>query len=223
MLGYCWLCDQSLRIAETSGLCQVCLHDLPRLPPACLRWRCQRPELALGRYWFAAFRWQPDIQHLVHRFKFQRCPELAGILAPFLAAQVQHCYREQPDAWPDMLVAMPMTYKRWCQRGYNQAGLLTHQVAPLLQLPVATGLLRRIRDDDGAQHQAGAAQRWQNMYRSMHCSRDVSGLKLAIIDDVLTTGASMSAAADALMRRGAKVVDAWALAYAEPHQPDRED
>jgi predicted amidophosphoribosyltransferase len=53
----------------------------------------------------------------------------------------------------------------------------------------------------------------------MHCSRDVSGLKLAIIDDVLTTGASMSAAADALTRRGAKVVDGWALAYAEPHQP----
>lgn len=219
MLGYCWLCDQSLRVAEVTGFCQVCLRDLPRLPPSCLRWRCQTPERAAGRHWFAAFSWQHDIQHLVHRFKFQRCPELANVLAPFLAAQVRHCYRDRPEAWPDMLVAMPMTYKRWCQRGYNQAGLLTHAVAPVVQLPVATGLLRRLRDDQANQHRSGAAQRWQNMHHSMHCTRDVSGLKLAVIDDVLTTGASISAAADALMRRGALAVDAWTLAYAEPHQP----
>jgi len=223
MLGYCWLCDQSLRVAEITGFCQVCLRDLPRLPPSCLRWRCQVPERAQGRHWFAAFSWQADIQHLIHRFKFQRSPELAKILAPFLAAQVQHCYRDRPQAWPDMIVAMPMTYKRWCQRGYNQAGLLASELALHVQLPMASGLLRRIRDDAGSQHQARASQRWQNMHRSMHCTRDVKGLKLAVIDDVLTTGASVSAAVDALMRRGAVAVDAWTLAFAEPHQPRRED
>ncbi|SDB34727.1 comF family protein [Pseudidiomarina indica] len=222
MLGYCWLCDQSLRLGESTGLCRICLADLPRLPPSCLRWRCARPELANGRYWFAGFSWQPDIQHLIHRFKFQRCPELAAILAPLLAAQIQHCYRFQQLDWPDVIVAMPMTYQRWCKRGYNQAGLLTHQVARLLQRPVAQGLLRRIRDEEGAQHQADVGQRWKNMTHSMHCTRSMTGLTVAVVDDVLTTGASMSAAADALLRRGAKAVDAWAFAYVEPHQPQGE-
>ena len=57
------------------------------------------------------------------------------------------------------------------------------------------------------------------MAHSMHCTRSVEGLTIALVDDVLTTGASVSAAADALLRRGAKAVDAWTLAYTEPHQP----
>lgn len=60
------------------------------------------------------------------------------------------------------------------------------------------------------------------MTHSMHCTRSMTGLTVAVVDDVLTTGASMSAAADALLRRGAKAVDAWAFAYVEPHQPQGE-
>lgn len=217
--GYCWICRQPMAVGDHGGFCSVCLRDLPRLPPGCLRWRCLRPELALGRHWFAALSWQPEVQQLVHRFKFRSSPELARLLAPLLAAQVRHCYRDRAAAWPDLIVAMPLTYKRWCERGYNQAGLLGQELQPLLQIPFAPGLLRRLYDDKTAQHQSSVTERWTNMLSSMHCTRDVTGLTVAVVDDVLTTGASVSAAAQALLKRGAKAVDAWTLAYTEPHQP----
>ncbi len=219
MVGYCWLCDQSLTWGEGNGFCRPCLHDLPRLPPSCLRWRCLHPERSRGRYWFSALRWQADVQHLIHRFKFHRTPELASVLAPILAAQIHHCYQSRKLSWPDIIVAMPITYKRWVKRGYNQAGLLTLELEQLLQLPMAAGLLRQLRQSTQAQHQRDVVQRWQNMEGGIHCTREVTGLRVAIVDDVLTTGASVSAAAEALLRRGAKTVDAWTLAFAEPHQP----
>ena len=218
-VGCCWVCQQRLAIGEHGGFCQPCLRDLPRLPPSCLRWRCQQPELAVGRHWFAALSWQPEVAALVHRFKFHGASELAPILAPLLAAQIQHCYRQRPQQWPDLLVAMPISHSRWFKRGYNQAALLARQLQPLLQLPFAPGLLRRLPQQAKQQHRSGASERWHNMANSMHCTRAVDGLTIALVDDVLTTGASVSAAAEALLRRGAKAVDAWTLAYSEPHQP----
>lgn len=218
-IGCCWMCQQSLLASEQGGLCRPCLRDLPRLPPSCVRWRCQQPDWAVGRHWFAALSWQPEVAQLVHRFKFQGASELATVLAPLLAAQVRHCYRLRPQQWPDLLVAMPLSRKRWFERGYNQAALLGQQLQPLLQVPFAPGLLRRLPQQSQHQHRSGAGERWHNMANSIHCTRSVEGLTIAIVDDVLTTGASVSAAAAALLRRGAKAVDAWTLAYTEPHQP----
>lgn len=218
-VGCCWVCQQRLAIGEHGGFCQPCLRDLPRLPPSCLRWRCQQADLAVGRHWFAALSWQPEVAALVHRFKFHGASELAPILAPLLAAQIQHCYRQRPQQWPDLLVAMPISHSRWFKRGYNQAALLARQLQPLLQLPFAPGLLRRLPQQAKQQHRSAASERWHNMANSMHCTRAVDGLTIALVDDVLTTGASVSAAAEALLRRGAKAVDAWTLAYSEPHQP----
>jgi len=218
-IGCCWLCQQSLMVGEHGGFCQPCWRDLPRLPPSCLRWRCQQPDRAMGRHWFAALSWQPEVAQLVHQFKFHGATELAALLAPLLAAQLQHCYRLRSHQWPDLLVAMPITRKRWFTRGYNQAALLAQQLQPLVQIPFAPGLLRRLPQLGQQQHRSAAGERWLNMAHSMHCTRSVDGLTIALVDDVLTTGASVSAAADALMRRGAKAVDAWTLAFTEPHQP----
>jgi len=217
MLGYCWLCNQSLTGRTGGGLCLVCLYDLPRLPPSCLKWRCQQPERAQGRYWYAAMSWQADTRSLVHRFKFRSCPELAHVLAPLMVAQVLHCYQDKPR--PDAIMAMPMSYSRWVKRGYNQAGLLARAVAEQLQLPIISGGLRRLYDTGTQQHHSSASQRWDSMQRSLDCTGNMAGLTIAVVDDVLTTGASISAAAAAIEQRGAKAVDAWTFAFAEPHPP----
>ncbi|CAB0150661.1 Orotate phosphoribosyltransferase [Pseudidiomarina piscicola] len=215
--GCCWLCKQGLLSCEQQGLCRSCFADLPRLPPNSLRWRGPPQADGYGRYWFAALAWQCDSQRLVRDFKFRRCPELASVLAPLLAAHVYACYQQHRQCWPDLIVAMPMSRVRWRKRGYNQAALLATELAQLLQLPFAAGLLRRL-NDEGQQHQLSRTQRWQAMAHALHCTRSVKGLTIAVVDDVLTTGASVTAAAAALQRRGAKAVDVWALCYTEPHR-----
>lgn len=223
-LACCWLCEEPLEVGEKS-FCSVCFADLPRLPPRCQRWRCQRQDLAAGRFWFAALRWQPEVQKLIQYFKFKQMPDLARVLAPLLGAQLHTCYQRfvlretsQPVRWPDLIVPMPMSKQRWCERGYNQAGLLAGQLGELMSIPVGYGTLRRLQQES-PQHRSNAAERWQNMSHSMHCTRSVKGLTVAVVDDVLTTGASVSAAALALQRCGAVAVDAWTLAYTEPHAP----
>lgn len=217
-VGCCWLCLAPLCAFERNGFCRACFVDLPRLPPSCLRWRAQESAQGYGRHWFAALSWQAQSRQLVQHFKFRRSPELVRWLAPLMSAHLLACYRQQSVAWPDIIVAMPMTRKRWRKRGYNQAGLLAREVAKHLQIPYSVGLLRRLRDEE-EQHKLGRNQRWQSMQNALHCTRDVNGLTVAVVDDVLTTGASVTAAAAALQRRGAKAVDAWTLCYSEPHAP----
>lgn len=218
--GCCWLCLTPLTATEHNGFCRACFADLPRLPPSCLHWRASRQAQAHGRYWFAALAWQAESRHLIQRFKFNRSPELARWLAPLMTAHLLACYRKYALPWPDVIVAMPMTHRRWRQRGYNQAGLLAAELGRQLQLPYGAGLLRRLRDE-AKQHKLGRQQRWQSMQNAMHCTRSVQGLTVAVVDDVLTSGASVTAAAAALQRRGAKAVDVWALCYTEPHAPGR--
>lgn len=214
--GCCWSCLAPLVAAETNGFCRACFTDLPRLPPTCLHWRGEPRAQGHTRHWFAALAWRPMSQQLVYQYKFHRHPELVRWLAPLLTAHVMACYQKHGSSWPELIVAMPMTRKRWRKRGFNQAGLLAEQVARQLQLPYAVGLLRRLRDED-LQHQLSRQQRWQSMQRTFHCTRALAGVRVALIDDVLTSGASVTAAAAAMRRRGAKAVDVWTLCYTEPH------
>ncbi|WP_258807555.1 ComF family protein [Pseudidiomarina sp. CB1] len=219
-VGGCWLCLMPLKATEHHGFCRACFTDLPRLPPACLHWRGDRRAQSYGRHWFAALAWQAESKRLVQQFKFQRAPELVRWLAPLMSAHLIACYQKYQLPWPDLVVAMPMTRKRWQHRGYNQAGLLARAIGTQLQIPYGVGLLRRLRDE-AKQHKLSRQQRWQSMQNAMHCTRDVSGLTVAVVDDVLTSGASVTAAAAALQRRGAKTVDAWTLCYTEPHAAGR--
>ena len=215
--GCCWCCLMPLFASEQHGFCRACFRDLPRLPPSCLHWRGASRALPHTRYWFAALAWRSMSRQLVYSYKFQRRPELARWLAPLLSAQVMACYQKYHAPWPDVVVAMPMTRRRWRKRGFNQAGLLAEQVAKQVQLPYAVGLLRRLRDEE-QQHQLNRQQRWQSMQQAFHCTRDMKGLRVALVDDVLTSGASVTAAAAAMRRRGARAVDVWTLCYTEPHQ-----
>lgn len=206
-LGCCWLCDASLSAAET-GLCQTCLADLPRLPPCPIR----QARQSACRYWFCAYPWQQPVARLINQYKFHGRVELSGVLAPLLAAQVLASYRHANEPLPELLVAMPLTTQRWRQRGFNQAGLLAKQLAGLLNIDYSPGALKRFRQGR-LQHQSTAMERWQNLHRAIHCTQSLTGQRVAVIDDVLTTGASVNAAAQALKKRGAGTVDAWTVAF----------
>lgn len=217
--GCCALCQLPLARTEIH-FCQICLADLPRLPQQSVRnWGQVGAQTDACRYWFCAFPWHSASAYLVHQFKFARQPELARVLAPILAAHVVRCYRHYGQPLPDYIVAMPQTARRWRQRGYNQAGLLATNLAPLLEVNYWPGLVRRLQHQP-EQHKSSAQQRWQNLQTGMHCTSQLGGETIAVVDDVLTTGASVTAVAKALRRRGAAKVDAWTFAYTLPPQRD---
>lgn len=213
--GCCWSCLLPLQATEVD-FCTDCLAQLPRLPPVNIRALATTPErVEVCRYWFCGFYWHGVIAGLIADFKFKQQPVIAKRLAPLLAAHVIRCYQNADQPLPDVLVAMPQSARGWRRRGYNQAALLAQATAHYLQIEYRLGVIRKLAGS-AEQHKLSAQQRWQNLKFGFYCRESMQGKRVAIIDDVLTTGASVSGVAIALRKRGALSVDAWAVAFTPP-------
>jgi ComF family protein len=215
------------RIWANAALCTACLARF-----AVPRPRCGRCGLGLGAAapaCGACLRDPPPIEHtvcaadygfpwdrLLADFKFHGRVELAGVLAERITAAVQAA--EVPP--PDTVAAVPMSAARLAQRGYNQAWELARRVATSLSLSASSSLLLRPLD---AAHQIdlGRAERQRNLRNAFMVSplqrSAVQGRRIAVVDDVMTTGATAQAAAEALLRAGAAAVDVWVLARTPEH------
>jgi ComF family protein len=204
--GLCGDCQQ--RFLAPVARCPCCALPTPagERCGACLR---QPPPfdrcIALADY---GFPWD----RLITRFKFEQQPELAAVLAPALLAAVQ-----QPGAAPPVqaVLPVPLSAARLAERGYNQAWELARRVAAGLGLPAEADWLQRLRDTP---HQVGLsrAARERNLRDAMWVTpagqRGAAGRHLALVDDVLTTGVTAAAAAQALRAAGAASVQVWVIA-----------
>lgn len=208
----CLLCG--MRQVSEYGLCGDCEGILPRWYPRCLRHLASptTTDQVTADYWFAALRWEPVTQRLISRYKTANQQYLSKSMSLWLAAHLQYCYCNEKLEWPDVVVAMPATQKSWRQRGFHHTGLLTQEVSRHLQLAYHPGLLRIIRAV-AKQKQLNRASRWQQSQSSQFCTMDVTGKTIAVIDDLITSGATLAAAAHALKKRGASQVHGWALIY----------
>lgn len=151
---------------------------------------------------------------LIHRFKYRAAPELARPLVERLWPVVQQALAEGLPR-PDLLVPVPLSAARLRERGYNQAWELARRLSRLTAVPARCDVLLRLVD---APHQQGLS-REQRLKQARgtfavapQAVASLRGGRIALIDDVLTTGATVQAAADALLRAGAAQVQVWALA-----------
>ena len=105
---------------------------------------------------------------------------------------------------PDILVPVPMSPKRLRARGYNQAELIAKRLGCKLRIPVETGLLMKIRDT-GNQAELNREQREQNLHNAIIATRPVpSTIKIGLVDDVITTGATLNTCLSVLERAGGR-------------------
>jgi ComF family protein len=153
---------------------------------------------------------------LVADFKFHGRAELAGVLARALTAAV----RSDGAVLPDCVLPVPMSSRRLAERGYNQAWELARRVAAALSLPASASLL--LRPADAAQQiELGRTERLRNLRNAFMVDparrATLRGRRVALVDDVMTTGATAHAAAEALLRAGAAAVDVWVLARTPEH------
>ena len=143
------------------------------------------------------------IRTAIHRFKYRGGDWMARALA--------RSFDPDGRSW-DAVVPVPLHAAHRRQRGYNQATLLARAVARRLDRPLILALRRTRR----VAPQAGstATQRAENVRRAFtaHRPRAVTGRRILLVDDVITTGATVTACARVLRRAGAAGVDAWALA-----------
>lgn len=205
------------------GLCLLCRADLPWLGHACRRCAlplpiaagdtcgpCLRRPSPVERS-LCALRYEVPVGGLVSGFKFHRDLAAGAALADLLVQVVQA--RTGPDAdnpVPDAIVPVPLHPRRLRRRGYNQAAELAKPLAELLQRPLLTAAVER-RLDTADQIGLSALQRRRNL-RKAFAVRSALPAHVAIVDDVLTTGATVLTLAKCLRAAGVGEITVWCLA-----------
>lgn len=199
-----------------TALCGACRQDLPFLPREvcfrCATWRsarghcrgCQTLSSALS--WVRApFAYAGAARTAVLSLKFRSGRYLAPLMAEFLSGALR-------DAPFDLALPVPLSAARLRERGFNQAELLAQAVMAPLGIEVASDVLTRAERQ--SQHTLDARHRLVNLAGAFHCDRaeEVRGKRLLLVDDVITTGATVSACADTLAQAGAARVCALAFA-----------
>ena len=146
------------------------------------------------------------VQGAVHSLKYRGIravsPELGQLLAEFLSSQ---------PIPGEVIVPVPLHRRRLRSRGYNQSALLARDLGKLTGLPVNEGLVVRIKDTP-PQVSLSRQERVQNVEGSFQCVGDAVGQAVLLLDDVVTTGSTMSACSAALKEAGA--VSVWGMALA---------
>ena len=205
--GTCFLCRGSAREA----LCDACQADLPRLaPPRCPRCALASPRgevcgrcLSEAPHYdatFAALAYQFPADALVHSLKFRGELALAGFLGDLLKRQVQD------DV--DCVVPVPLSPARLRERGYNHAAEIAKHLA---HAKVDLSLCERSRDTQPQMALPFDARR-RNVRGAFRCTRALRGETVAVVDDVMTTGATLDELAKVLKAAGARRVVNWVVA-----------
>lgn len=215
---------------QSKPVCHACQQawrlDLPRclrcaLPwptedqaSACLACEARQPEFDRA---ICALDYLPPWSHLVSRFKFQRASNLR---APFVELMTD-AIRRRPHR-VDLVLPVPLSPQRLSERGYNQAWLLAQGLGRALARPTANDALVRLRNTPRLMTLEGDARllaihnafqvtpRWASRLRGRH---------IALVDDVLTTGATLDELSRLLRHHGAAGVSAWVLARTPPPSP----
>jgi ComF family protein len=206
--GTCYLCRGGARAL----LCAACDADLPRLAgPRCPRCALDSPRGELcGRCLseaphydatVAALAYEFPADALVHALKFRGELALAGFLGKELSRRIS-------TVEVDCVVPVPLSAARLRERGYNHAAEIARQVAPK-RLEVA--LCERSRDTP-PQMDLPFAERRRNVRGAFRCTRALAGASVAVVDDVMTTGATLDEVAKALKAAGAARVVNWVVA-----------
>lgn len=208
-------------LAEGSWLCHTCLGiiQIPReqLCPFCETVTpagriCENHYgAALSGCLTAGYYHDPILREALHRYKYEYAEDLAAPLSTHFALIAQKFHTILPRQ--ALVIPIPLATFKLRKRGFNQTLALAKAAANILALPFAPAILKRIRNTP-PQAQLGNVKRQTNLQGAFRVnnSSNIHGRSILLIDDVLTTGATMEAAAQALQTAGAQEIFGLVLA-----------
>lgn len=216
----CLLCDAP---ARGRALCPGCYRDLPWQTAACVRCALPLPAAEslcaacrqsppLQQHAVAPLRYEFPLDHLVAGLKYRRQLAPARLLGRLLGDAVL----AQDLPRPDLLLPVPLHRDRLAERGYNQALEIARPLARATGLPLETCLVQRQRAT-AAQMTLDAAARATNPRGAFRLDTErLARLgridRVAVVDDVMTTGATLAEIAGVLLAGGIAAVDFWVVA-----------
>lgn len=197
----CTLCEALLQSQETD-LCHRCRGEAPDCTKA-------RKKLPFLDSWLAVWYYEDAVRESILRFKFQGRMHYAQVYARLLVMKLQQTH---PDGF-DMISYVPVSARRRLQRGYDQVELLAQAVAEELDTQYVQ-LLEKVRHNQPQSDIRGEAQRRANVSGAYQVTdaQAVKGKRILLLDDVITTGATMGECARVLLTAGAQEVHGAAVA-----------
>ena len=181
---------------KSDYICSSCENDFPRTTPA----NCVTTSDFITKCVSPLF-YRGHVRDSIHRFKFYRCQFYSS---PY-AQLIEECLHEHPDIMFDYITWVPLSKKRYRKRGYDQARCLAEALARRLNVPI-WGMLKKTRDTKAQSMLKDKSQRRANIAGAYTLSHgiDITGMNILLIDDVVTTGSTLSECAKVLLLGGAE-------------------
>ena len=208
----CLACSRALGEDAEMGVCPACMDALARLrdKQASLEPDEECPPDGID-YVSAAYPYEGEARALIRRLKFDSVRAAALPLAEEMA------YLDSAEE--ELIVPVPTDERRRKKRGFNQSTLLSQHMGKTLGMPVREALMRT--ESRAPQRGLNAEQRKRNLVGCMIADESVRGRRVLLIDDIYTTGATVSEAARALRAAGAKSVGVVCAARTLPDAADK--
>ena len=212
--NYCFGCHDGLVKGEEI-LCTSCLSELPRLDyyrsddnPMVNRFIGRVPV----KHGWALLKFQKTgiVQNLLHELKYNNHPEIGEKLGKILSMNLVEGGFEKEFDW---LIPVPLHKYRMRTRGYNQSAMIAKGMSEILQVPFSDSIIRRTTATK-TQTKKSKIERWENVNYAFEVVDPnlISGKRILIVDDVVTTGATIEACAKILLNAGASEVSVACLA-----------
>ena len=192
----CTFCHNLMWREENRHICASCLTSLPWTTETNGVTKCDYISKCVSPLFYRGY-----VRDSIHRFKFYRRDFYASVYATL----IENCLAQHPDITFDYITWVPLSRKRLRKRGYDQARLIADKLARDTGTPIWK-MLSKIRDTKAQSTLQDKSKRRANIAGAYTLSRgtDVTGLNILLIDDVVTTGSTLSECAKVLLLAGAE-------------------
>lgn len=217
--NYCLLCN--LACQDNSHICHICTKTLLYHKPGCKRCGCtidqHNTTYLCGKCieqppafdeLIALFDYQEPIISCIHQLKFLNNLTIGRWFATQWVKQLHNKTHH-----PDVILPVPLHYKRLAQRGFNQTLEIAKPIGKQLQIRIDRFNCHRIKNTQ-AQSQLSVKKRTTNIKNAFKLKKNITGRHIAILDDVVTTGNTASELAYLLKQHGAEKITIWCCARA---------